>query len=1464
MKEAALKLSLLPQLDVVLNPGTANASMMYKNGAITPMGLISDLEVSERSVIHMVRSFGKKNTLVDCGEDASASGGGCAGVGGPVPLNDRIGWKCRKTMVRSAQSRKMPSLGLCTPDEFGLNHKFYTNQDEVTCPENHIILSGGCFVKDVVQAPIEVTVNSITCDQNMQAQAVCAPIPQENSKFAFLEQVVEEDRGSALARCNTTEIDENEELHMGGGFCVGKDIVEMMPRPYTRAFSCRSGTKKGKIKAIARCIKVKKDLVPTSNTTVIPSSEDQATFEIRAVPGSVGSNGINGTLMLTSSIFLPMNKQVALAEIEEKHSTNLSLPTNVTVNFFCVTKGFARFTVMFHVELWDDGTTHRLPQKINFRIMKECPEIRKKSIKKVSLGLSIGTSQTTYDVMKDGGILPSFEINSTAPYTLGYQTVAIPLFITSNRKVTIYEVQAMSYKKDMLKVTPIILGGTPVDLSTNSKEKRKSSKKGLQLQKDSDPAVLSIRFHCHVKESILLENVTVGVVLTTDKGDVSFDFLKQCKEILRPEGWPIFGFNIATSEKLLKNNKPDVVKNGMTKQAYCFDSIQSLTTKLQDGSSRLDTSGERVFEDIPVMKFYFGMSHDIYKVHVHSVYVSEGYNALEPRVTVPMGMGIAEDQIVNKTVQSFSVKVICARQGLAYIGVRIPIVTQEASHLAVNPTASSFRFLYRCKKSIKPEEAKKVFNISGLHVDLSHAHRLFPVIKNGEISSYFFEPSNDKTKKRLVFPTNVEVARFIVNSDDENLRITGGAALSSHPQQMIVTTTHKDDRSRRKVIQSVRMRCLVTALITVTFVLHGQRKLEDGTIKLVRTSFHFQKMCMDEDSAPVNTQGGVSIPGFVISTEENKAKVVVRNGYPTKFYFGHTKGESSTLISRIKVPSKHSETTFRISYDPEAIILESLEECVKRECMNAPMSCYDGVDDCNCYNLCKTWSETVDLSEGATSESVELDPPNIFKHDGISAPVLIGSAKEGVKLSPARKTAEFGIQWNCLTRGETWVTVRIPVLGEGYIAFTVPKQCDGARKNKKGVFLQGLTIVDFKPKDTKIPRGGNVVTNGIVQGRWIPGVGRYNPEPVPPEDNTSFFYVYRFPLEGFKIKGGEVDGVEGKDEGSISSSITEIPLAAVWAFSHRPICNPEVTTDIPNARLNSTDTETKTSLTVDGMPVYSLNVTYNCIWVGSTTITVVMAVKGGGHIVFSYSKICFEDELEKLSPIENCISWETDTTDAAGSDENSISEGVLNLASCSECAPGYDLKTINGSDTCIREEDNYEGEAEDSDDVKEDIDTFFEEDDDFSNFGVEEEIARGRRQFVSSGKDFRRYALENADEEDFEIGSISVATDIYCLEDQEACNVINNGIVQTDFNIMQSYDKTIDTGKLMSEVVPNDKDSSIFWIVLPEGTNAVQLGYPSVQTRRLGSKGKICKPTLEGKGSRESVLQGDTNAFLFK
>jgi len=752
---------------------------------------------------------------------------------------------------------------------------------------------------------------------------------------------------------------------------------------------------------------------------------------------------------------------------------------------------------------------------------------------------------------------------------------------------------------------------------------------------------------------------------------------------------------------------------------------------------------------------------------------------------------------------------------------------------------------------------------------------------------------------------------------------------------------------------------------------------EDSDLVMKTVRFDIGKHCINPEDAPVDERGGIGIPGFTIQMERDLDAIghpmpfamssndhvatprtlpakgsepngqndqasgekniknstedgddssstlmtIVRNGYPLDIFFGKTRNQKfrkSDIWRKIIIDAQTESTTLLFSFKPGVESGETMEECMQRECQGLLEECSGEDSECPCESRCQEWLKVGGGGGRGEQEStlrLTVDPPTIFRHDASTNPVLSGPISEGVTLDAENSAAELVIDWNCRSSGETLVTIRVPVVGQGILAFTLPKYCGGDTVRFTRTRMIGFMVSSVEPPAEPEPdedfddddddadeednhedtgshhrrhyprrsnplgiRVGDIVINGETALNYVPlkwntpaakkpnnMIRMLDPKHAQPrerrivmnKERQTSFYVWRdFP------KNEEFRHLDWA---------SRLPIVGVYAISHRAICNPTVEHNITLAGegngVKKAESSKKKKLKIGTPepdldnylgPVHTLNVTYNCVWDGSTTVTVILLMRGGNKVSFSFTKICARDE-DSLAPIENCAIWESESeetdlsnesTEPITDDSDTDPDGTNILHKCAQCDQGYKRIRVsearNVSDKCELDEDAEEDREDDED--YEDMFSWDYDNDEDTAANPDDEIAASKDGYFSHHQGPTEEFQQPHDL------TVNIATNEECAQNQKNCDVVQVGTIMPGFSILSSKYHTAEEMAVHAgtHVSLTDEDETKFFIAKPSSIDAssVSFRHPSVQVKPMNHQTGICNPVLLGSGAR--------------
>ncbi|GAB5361945.1 hypothetical protein AAMO2058_000756600, partial [Amorphochlora amoebiformis] len=1499
------------------------------------------------------RNFGNGPNAVhpQCGEESTLISGACRHSTGYPSLkpNTTIStWHCDNLQIHSDKqpkkvfltTRGATSVGICAPKSLEISPKFQPLKPNVigTCPGNLRIVSGGCASNgsEGVEVGLDLGKNSMTCKE--EGGIVC--LEEKGSNYRLLPPVKETSEITpnntiATATCNTSALHPDEQLFVIGGFCLGPYVLSK-PMEDPMGWICRGNeletndtAKIANITVIVNCVATKIPPLPDHvKTMLIPANQTQVDLQINTLT----SANVSG-LKLNRPVIMSKDNSMVHAKLQEDFQPRMDIPGVFSIYFQCYKKGIAYVHVLLFIN------KHKQYERIKFRLLKECeahnPNEEAEPIKIQGFCIGSTSEGVVNDVVKDGIPSKPYSVNSSAPLVT-HMPVKEFYMVAKRKPVMILEVNAMSSSASGI-VSNILLGG----------RESEGGHKGLFAGVDGDMVVLVLKIDC-LKVTTVEE---IGIEIRTNKGPVRFQFKHDCNASDPvPEGWPILGMAIATNETLISGSmfSPDVAEDGIIMPKFTSKAIEKYKkiplagVKVYGGEE--ETAGVKVYGgEEETARFYVGANHELFSIRVGEAFVSEVESESRKRIMAPRITKSLEGLVHGNKIGIIEVAFECIAVGLSIGTVALPLKMHDG--FLRRRIQSGFKNIewYFVKNCTKPSGSviEGSSHVPYLNVGLRTST---DIMKNGTLRP-IFQPK-PRSGKSFVIPKTVDILRLHVSAnthttgnisysnqdEDPNLyrMWLSGAVVIAHSPHVLKASVSDHRMSRHGVwfrsALALDFECTESGMSSISIILHITKcyyKTPDNRKRDVfrlRYSQHrvvigMEKACLDPNHVPVNEKGGVFIPGLVISKEGDNPQVVVRNGFPTEKYFGVPRKQRGNKLWRsIIINETEDSSTFHISFDPSSVAVESTAQCMLREC--ALKICYDDAAPCPCETRCRNWVDYgagLGSAEDTATSVIELDSPAIFRHDAKTSPVISGSASQGTRLSRANPVRALLVKWNCKRWGQSIVTFRIPVLDMGFIAFTIPKRCPKQSTPVRNMRVYGLMV------GTKPPQGphrgpknrlnfhifsGDVVSHGHARISWMPG-SQKSMHTIGEADNSTF-YLW---------KVGK--GVEGR-----SIEIPEL-ISDVWVMSHRHICNPVIQHNLPlvstsngndsvlntTERLNLSISHTEALALRDHLNFttpksYVIDVQYNCVWEGSTIITVILAIRGGGKIPFSWTKVCSAPE-DNLGPVQNCEKWSThiseseieqdpilfealpgrmakiisdaianETRNTGNPTEANVTSTPLENASipknlkpfvpkkaifklnamiihkCDKCDDGY--KLVKGkagkADRCVIQAEKTGTNSSNSDypygiwDADED--DYGESAD---HLGLNDEIAKSSDDFI-----YEHVAGEDiTDNFGYESPRFSIGSNKKCYDESLMCDVAKDGIPTMYYSIVQ---RGKDDSVLANRVVHPEETETSFFIRLPEGEEKGSFEKPTIYIQSFNHQKDIVRATIKGAGAAGQTL----------
>ena len=384
-----------------------------------------------------------------------------------------------------------------------------------------------------------------------------------------------------------------------------------------------------------------------------------------------------------------------------------------------------------------------------------------------------------------------------------------------------------------------------------------------------------------------------------------------------------------------------------------------------------------------------------------------------------------------------------------------------------------------------------------------------------------------------------------------------------------------------------------------------------------------------DDRYETSGMGGVGLPGLSVGLTPTTHEIV-HDGFPTNMYYAQRSREQPQW-ERAIVPTTAQSMTVYLRY---------------------ALAQYSGVDP----------------DELLIPGAVSFSAPSVVAHSSAARPTLSGEASAGGALTFKGAPLELDITFNCRYAELVPVTVTIPIEPRGAIVFTVPKNCTGRDaprgKTVPGVQVAALTltchdVTEFADEaddggDGEASEGnGDATTGAVTVTSRVLKSGRrqrckYSPVMAAKDGVVSDDF------SALSTKRKERFSVDAKTSrtpffirraprnGGDKASVTPVFGTEPMVFAHRPICRPALVHNMNfdvDAYLKKADSAASTNaaaadalsavvrtldtvpITIDGI-LRSLNITYHCVWVGVTPITVTIPIYPDTPISLYFYKEC--------------------------------------------------------------------------------------------------------------------------------------------------------------------------------------------------------------------------------------------------
>ena len=1461
-----------------------------------------------RSVL--LRSFyaaGRRKTVQGwCPRGYRLTGGGCsqpsvdARVSG-APGNGRRGsWQCQMgprpagTNIGPQRRALTPRLSaLCAGDAVGIHPRVVAGKSaEAACPPKAPrVISFGCFGKSKGATVSRVELGAVACTgDGAKARLVCAA--ESSANYTLLPPSRASGHGEATARCPSppprASGDPFRVLVVGGG-CMGAHR-ESVPLPDLGGWTCiaPSGSRE-KVTAYAMCASVRTPRSQHGDSPQrilsIPSKQDEASFAVTSKHVSLGGVTMQRPLVLSfggSGVFSAhltgwsSDRRVPPPSTGSSVDGNNARPLTFRVRFICRGNGTGTARVMLRFLL---GKTQR--QRLGFHVKKTCDRSAARAEPAVP-AVSIGTSDNTADVIEKGRVALPYQLLSESPKSFSDEAVAYSFYLSASARLHVLGAQANTDDPSIATARVLVMGG-------------ERSGRTVLVAPGEARAVITLAFFC------VGRGVTrVSVSVRTDRGLARFHVRKTCAGEYEPQGWPVMGLTVSAAS----SDEAAASSSDTSSQS----SVVAVTDGLVTPQFQTHASGQNRFRynvihdevapgtvwlvpgGVQSQTFSVSLKHELFAIDFEAPFVSSEPLFPGRKVAIPsIGGAIAlATRLQGNRALSMRVSFHCIRVGHAAVTVVLPVVVGALG--AGRQSANiPIRFYKKCDGRDMDGAEGIERGLSGLDV----GHRApDDVIENGVVQPNFgwSDPSTDGedqdgdetpgSKPALFrFRPAERVVKFLlrVNPEADNktaFDITRVVAIPhvdiARPVAVLQPAVARVDKAHRAVLE-LEFNCIHSGRSAVTVTMHART---DGSDKLSSAQFHLEKQCVDPLDAPVDERGGVKVLGLNIVTESAGRSVVVRNGFPTIPYFGQ-RNKLTPDWDNVTVAQATSTSTFALLFDPRPPY-PSRSACLDEytgECSGVPYFCGDD-DGCACVRRCDEWFSAGEIA--IAGKQVEFDAPAMFLHDRVSRPMLLGPASRGGRLSAARTSDEFSIEWNCVHSGLSVVTVQIPIVGLGFVTFTVPKRCGGGDPPHEGVQLTGLMVSTWS--DPAQPP--DVVLNGITQPQYT--VSRQDNLKIVAADQTqASFFTWRHDP---KLNVAYMQASRGA--GAVDGDLL---ATGVYVIAQRPICNPTVSHDLEpfqmhnnlsRGELSPSELPIADALVVDTR-AHTINVTFNCVWDGETKVSVLIPLVGGGRVSFSFVKLC-ETEAMSLAPVLHCAEWSTDVDGSELGEALALGGGLglgamlgsraqaRALHKCAECDPGYNLVSSgvhNVSDRCQSnttdsgtggyEDDDGEGGSEDGSGG--DFSRWDEQGsqggwDSWGDDDYDDDFYGGQSSNTSQD------AGKSQSTKRTPLGYINIATTRDCASNAERCDVARGGFVSDYYSVVSSGSGPLQG---LHRIVSEDERESLFYLSVPTGLQLYK--HASVMARSVNSNKDVCEPLLTGAGARGGALSGgDRNSPVLR
>eukprot|EP01006_Ploeotia_vitrea_P043851 TRINITY_DN66784_c5_g5_i1.p1 TRINITY_DN66784_c5_g5~~TRINITY_DN66784_c5_g5_i1.p1 ORF type:complete len:645 (+),score=350.53 TRINITY_DN66784_c5_g5_i1:49-1935(+) len=316
----------------------------------------------------------------------------------------------------------------------------------------------------------------------------------------------------------------------------------------------------------------------------------------------------------------------------------------------------------------------------------------------------------------------------------------------------------------------------------------------------------------------------------------------------------------------------------------------------------------------------------------------------------------------------------------------------------------------------------------------------------------------------------------------------------------------------------------------------------------------------EDEQESLLTYVGVGLEGLDVGTTRG-GHDVVHDGFPNRLYFGQ-RHKRNPEWDAIEVPPENDTLSLYISYNAK---------------QGDPF--------------------------------VELRPPLAVAHSALVEVELSGDVDGG----PVNRRGEpmlLDVNFKCKHMGVAPVTISISLVPEGTITFTVPKRCGREHARlPRGTRVAGFYI------GTR-PYSRDVVKNGFTRRQYT----KYRLETI---DRT----------HKRRVVGEDVDSITFYLHHHANQRKRLLPPLRVMdplVFSTRPVCNVWGEHDLPhelvtvfdkNKKDGNVTLEEAENLVVDGS-THTLNITFNCVWGGTTMVVVRIPILPRGEVSFAFTKKC--------------------------------------------------------------------------------------------------------------------------------------------------------------------------------------------------------------------------------------------------